>query len=219
MKALLKAGLIGLVLAASSAAHADRDFGIGLKAGTLGAGIEGTWRPLPYLDVRLGTNFYEYDDSGDQAGVNYNATLDLDTVYGTANLRFPLSPFRVTAGLFSNGNELNLVSDETSGTIEIGGTNYNLSDVGTVSSTSTFGSTSPYLGFGYDFTVLDRVGLIFDVGVLWQGDPEVSVTADGPIATQQAFLDSLEAERQELEDEISDFKAWPVVSLGFVVNF
>ncbi|MEM9334318.1 MAG: hypothetical protein AAGA33_05655, partial [Pseudomonadota bacterium] len=136
-----------------------------------------------------------------------------------SNFRFPLSPFRVTAGIFSNGNELSLVSDETSGTVEIGGTVYNLSDVGTITSTSTFGSTSPYLGFGYDFTVMDRVGLIFDIGVLWQGDPEVSVTADGPIAGQQAFLDSLEAERQELEDEISDFKAWPVVSLGFVVNF
>ncbi len=218
MKAFLKASLIGLVLAASGAAHADKDFGIGLKAGTLGAGIEGTWRPLPYIDLRVGTNFYEYDDSGDQAGVNYNATLDLDTVYGTANFRFPLSPFRVTAGLFSNGNELSLVSDDT-GTFEIGGTTYNASDVGTITSTTTFGSTAPYLGFGYDFTVLGRVGLIFDVGVLWQGDPDVSVSADGPIATQQAFLDSLEAERLELEDEISDYKAWPVVSLGFVVNF
>ncbi len=218
MKAILKASLIGLVLAASGAAHADKDFGIGLKAGTLGAGIEGTWRPLPYIDLRVGTNFYEYDDSGDQAGINYDATLDLDTVYGTANFRFPLSPFRVTAGLFSNGNELSLVSDDT-GTFEIGGTNYNASDVGTITSTTSFGSTAPYLGFGYDFTVLGRVGLIFDVGVLWQGDPEVSVTADGPIATQQAFLDSLEAERLELEDEVSDYKAWPVVSLGFVVNF
>ncbi len=218
MKAFLKASLIGLVLAASGAAHADKDFGIGLKAGTLGAGIEGTWRPLPYIDLRVGTNFYEYDDSGDQAGINYDATLDLDTVYGTANFRFPLSPFRVTAGLFSNGNELSLVSDDT-GTFEIGGTTYNASDVGTITSTTSFGSTAPYLGFGYDFTVLGRVGLIFDVGVLWQGDPEVSVTADGPIATQQAFLDSLEAERLELEDEVSDYKAWPVVSLGFVVNF
>ncbi len=218
MKGFLKASLIGLVLAASGAAHADKDFGIGLKAGTLGAGIEGTWRPLPYIDLRVGTNFYEYDDSGDQAGINYDATLDLDTVYGTANFRFPLSPFRVTAGLFSNGNELSLVSDDT-GTFEIGGTTYNASDVGTITSTTSFGSTAPYLGFGYDFTVMGRVGLIFDVGVLWQGDPDVSVTADGPISTQPAFLDSLEAERLELEDEVSDYKAWPVVSLGFVVNF
>ena len=122
------------------------------------------------------------------------------------------------AGLFSNGNELSLVSDDT-GTFEIGGTTYNASDVGTITSTTSFGSTAPYLGFGYDFTVMGRVGLIFDVGVLWQGDPDVSVTADGPISTQPAFLDSLEAERLELEDEVSDYKAWPVVSLGFVVNF
>ena len=32
-------------------------------------------------------------------------------------------------------------------------------------------------------------------------------------------IGALEAERAELEDDISDFKAWPVVSLAFVYNF
>ena len=32
-------------------------------------------------------------------------------------------------------------------------------------------------------------------------------------------MQSLEAERLELEDEMSDYKAWPVLSLGFVYNF
>ena len=37
---------------------------------------------------------------------------------------------------------------------------------------------------------------------------------------EQALLGpALEAERQDLEDEISDYKAWPVVSLAFVYNF
>ena len=218
MKGIFKAGLVGLVMLLAAPSQADENFGLGLKAGTLGAGIEATWRPLPYIDVRVGTNQYDFDDSGERAGVNYDAELGLDTVYGTANFRFPLSPFRVTAGVFSNGNELTLTSDET-GTFDIGGTTYNASDVGTVTSVTSFGSTSPYVGFGYDFTVFGKVGLIFDVGVLWQGDPEVAITADGLLATQPAFQQSLEAERLELEDEISDYKAWPVVSLGFVVNF
>jgi hypothetical protein len=33
------------------------------------------------------------------------------------------------------------------------------------------------------------------------------------------FQDALEAERQALEDDLSDFKAWPVISLGFVYKF
>ena len=218
MKAFLKLGLAWLALVASSGAVADNNFGVGVKAGTLGAGIEGTWRPVPYLDVRVGTNFFDYDDTGTQAGVNYDATLSLDTIYATANFHFPLSPMRVTAGLHSNGNELKLESAEE-GSFEIGGTTYTGAEVGTLRSTSTFSSTSPYLGFGFDFSVAGKVGLNLDLGVLWQGDPDVSVAADGLLASDPTFLQSLEEERLELEDEVSDFKAWPVISLGFVYNF
>ncbi len=218
MKALHKVGIVLVAVFASSGAIADSNFGVGVKAGTLGAGIEGRWQPVPYLDVRVGTNFYDYDDTSSQAGIEYDATLSLDTVYATGNFRFPLSPFRVTAGVFSNSNELLMTSTET-GTFELGGTTYNASDVGTLRSTTSFGSTSPYLGFGYDFSLFNKVGLNFDVGVLWQGEPDVAVTADGVLATNPTFIQSLEAERLELENEISDYKAWPVISLGFVYNF
>ena len=37
---------------------------------------------------------------------------------------------------------------------------------------------------------------------------------------EQAILGpALDNERDELEDEMSDFKAWPVLSLTFVYNF
>ena len=219
MKSLLfKAAAFVFLLTAGNAAMADNNFGVGIKAGTLGIGVEGRWQPLPYMDLRAGINNYDYDDNGSQAGVNYDATLNLDTLYATANLRFPLSPFRVTAGLFSNGNELNMSSVD-SPDFDIGGTTYTSAEVGTLSSTTSFGSTAPYFGVGYDFSLLNKIGLNLDLGVLWQGEPEVSLTADGLLASDNAFLSSLEAERLELEDEVSDYKAWPVVSLGFVFNF
>jgi hypothetical protein len=86
--------------------------GVGVKAGTLGIGVEGTWRPLPYLDVRLGANQYDYSDNGIYGGVNYDAEINLDNYYVTGNFRFPLSPFRLTGGLYSNGNEFNAVSGD-----------------------------------------------------------------------------------------------------------
>ena len=58
-----------------------------------------------------------------------------------------------------------------------------------------------------------------DFGVLWQGSPKVDLAVDGILADDPTFQASLEAERLELEDEASDYKAWPVISLGFVVNF
>lgn len=206
------------LLALLLSGNAMADFGVGFKAGTLGLGIEGRYKPLPTLDVRVGANAYDYDDSGSRAGLEYDSTLNLETFYATANLSFPLSPLRLTAGLFSNGNEVNMTSLD-SATFDIGGTTYTAADVGSLTSTTSFGSTSPYVGIGYDFELFGKVGLNLDLGLLWQGEPEVSLVADGLLAADPAFVSSLEAERQQLEDDISDYKAWPVISLAFVYNF
>jgi len=221
-KSIAKTVLIALALASSGAANAD--FGVGVKAGTLGLGIEGRWSALPWLDLRLGANQYDVDASGQQAGIQYDSTLALDNYYLTGNFRFPLSPFRVTAGAFSNGNELQMISQDTGGVdFIIDGQAFSVADVGSLQSTTSFSNTAPYLGVGYDFEVFGKVGFNLDFGVLWQGEPTVSLDATGletaPADVQAMLIPALEAERLEIEDEISDYKAWPVVSLSFVYNF
>ena len=223
MKNLIsKSALVMLALLAGNTASAD--FGVGLKAGTLGLGLEGRWSALPWLDVRVGVNSFEYDDDGSQAGINYDATFSLDSFYATGNFRFPLSPFRVTAGVVSNGNEFVMASQDSGDVfIDIGDSTFNTADVGTLQSTTSFASTAPYLGVGYDFEIFGKVGLNLDFGVLWQGEPEVTLEATGlesaPAAVQSVLTTELENERLALEDEMSDFKAWPVVSIGFIYNF
>ena len=217
-----KAALAAFALLACGTAGAD--FGVGVKAGTLGIGVEGRWSALPWFDVRVGGHAFDYDDNGSQAGINYDAIFALDNYFLTGNLRFPLSPFRVTAGAFSNGNEFQMASQDTQGAdINIGGVDFSADDVGTLQSVTSFDSTAPYLGVGYDFEIFGKVGLNLDFGVLWQGEPGVTLESTGlasaPAAVQAALLPALEAERLELEDEMSDFKAWPVVSLAFVYNF
>ena len=213
-----KAGLLVLAFLVSGTANADLDLSLGVKAGTLGLGLEGTWKPLPYLDVRLGANTYDYDDDGTQAGIPYDATLALNNYYVTGNFHFPVSPMRVTAGLYSNGNEFEMLNDEGAD-LDIGGINYPGAGIGTLTSVTSFGSTSPYLGIGFDFSLAGKVGMNLDFGVLWQGEPDVTLEADGLLAQDPGFQAALEAERVELEDEMSDFKAWPVVSLGVFYRF
>ena len=151
----------------------------------------------------------------------YDADLDLETFFVTGNFHFPLTPFRLTAGLFANGNEMNMVSGTQpgNGDFTIGGSTFTPAEVGTLSSNTSFGSTSPYVGLGFDFEIFGKAGLNFDVGVLLQGDPEVTLVADGLLAGDPTFQAALEAEREDLEDKFSDFKAYPVVSLSFVYNF
>lgn len=205
------------LMASSPSALAD-DFWVGAKVGTLGLGLEAAWRPIPWMDLRAGGNLYDYEESGSQAGINYDATLQLSTYYLTANFLFPASPFRISVGGFSNSNEVQMISAENS-TFNIGGTSYSAADVGTLSSITSFDSTSPYLGAGFDFSLFGKVGLSLDFGVLWQGDPKVSLTANGLLADDPTFIASLEEERIELEDDMDALKAYPVVSLGFNFNF
>ncbi len=199
-------------------AIADDNLWFGVKAGTLGIGLEASWRALPWFDLGIGANVYDYEDSGSQAGINYDATLALDTFYATASFRFPLSPFRMTVGAYANGNEIELVS-QPMGIYKIGGDFYTQDQVGTLRSSSTFEDFAPYLGAGFDFNLFGRVGLALDFGVLWQGAPIVTLTSDGSLANDPDFLLALDAERQQLESEVEDLKAYPVVSIGFNFNF
>ncbi len=215
---LVKACLFSVAFCAAGAASADNSFGLGVKAGTLGLGLEAIWRPVPFVDIRVGANSYEYGYDATKARLAYDGTLNLDTVYATGNFHFPLSPFRITAGLFSNGNEFELASVD-SGTLNIGGMLYPSAGIGSLTSVVSFEGEAPYLGVGFDFTVLDKVGMNLDVGVLWQGEPDVTMQASGVLANFPAFLADVEIERQQLADDMSSFKAYPVVSLGFVFNF
>ncbi len=217
----LKSAVLLVALTLAGNASANDDFWVGLKAGTLGYGAEVSWRPIGWLDIRAGANFFDYEDTGSQAGINYDGTLALDTLYLTGNFRFPLSPFRLTAGAVSNNNEVRLVS-QAMPTYELGGTQgYLPAEVGTLQSVTSFDGVSPYLGAGFDFTLMDRLGLSLDFGILLQGEPQVSLTSDGSLAliVDPGFLADLESERQELENELEDMKAYPVISIGFNFNF
>ncbi len=214
----LKAALAAFALIACS--NASADFGVGVKAGTLGLGVEGRWSPIELIDFRVGMNAYDYDTDESTAGIEYDATLALDSYYVTGNINFPLSPLRLTAGAFANNNEAQVTSQDTGGQdIVLGGVTFPADVVGTLSGAATFDDFAPYVGVGFDFEPFDKFGLNLDFGVLWQGEPRVALGADGTGAGLAPFEAALELERQELEDDLSDYKAWPVISLAFIYNF
>lgn len=218
MNTMIRLGLAALLLGSTAQASADDNIWLGVKAGTLGLGVEATWRPSSYLDFRVGANKFSYDDNGSEAGIDYDTELDLQSIYATANLRPPLSPFRFTAGVVSNGNELNLRSRDSS-TYLIGGTTFTSAQVGQLQAKADFDSLAPYAGIGFDFRLFDTLGLNFDLGVLWQGAPRVALAATGPIASDPTFQSELAVELAELQNAVDDYDLYPVASLGFSFNF
>ena len=210
--------LLAVGLLAPMTSAADDNLWLGARAGTLGIGLEATWRPIEWLDIRAGVHQYDYDTDSFETDIDYDGTLQFENYYATANFRFPLSPFRLSVGAYSNGNEIQM-SSVNAPTLDIGGVTYTAQEAGTLRAVTTFDDISPYFGAGYDFELLGKLGLNLDFGVLLQGEPQVALTADGTLANTQAFLDSLAAEQAALADEADTLKLYPVVSLGVNFNF
>ena len=103
MNRILAAGAVAAATL-SPAAMADDDFWLAARAGTQGLGVEATWRPVPYLDLRAGFSRYDYDTTRTEAGIDYDTELGLESLYATINARIPMSPIRFSAGVVSNGN-------------------------------------------------------------------------------------------------------------------
>ena len=49
-----QAAVLAALLLTAGTATAGDSLWLGVKAGTLGIGIEGTWRPIEWVDLRLG---------------------------------------------------------------------------------------------------------------------------------------------------------------------
>ena len=81
-----------------------------------------------------------------------------------------------------------------------------------------FKSTAPYFGVGWGNATNGRFGLALDLGVVLQGIPQVSLTATGLVSSDPNFVQELNREVQELENDISAFKYYPVISLGQSMN-
>ena len=197
---------------------ADNNFGVGVKAGSLGLGLEGIWRPIPMFDFRLGGNKYDHDDTKSRAGIAYDGSLNLETFYATVNFHIPLMPLHFSVGAYSNGNELNLTSEDAPD-FDIGGITYSAEEVGVLSSKTKWGGMAPYVGAGFDFDLFNKVGVSLDFGVLLHGEPKVTLISTGSLSDNALFLTALEIEREELEDKVDKLKVYPVVSLGFKFNF
>lgn len=207
----------GLVPVLASQAD-DGLVAIGLKGGTLGVGVEATVAtPIENLNLRGQANGLNLDEDVEEDGVNYTGDLKLSSVGAIADYHVGGSAFRISAGAYINNNKFSLTGEPVAGTIEIGDTVYTAAQAGTVTADVEFSTLSPYIGIGFGNALSDGRPFKFsiDIGALYQGDPEASVAATGPIVTT---ADLAEAER-ELNTELENLKWYPVVAIGLSYRF
>lgn len=190
------------------------------KAGTLGLGGELSARILTDVNLRFGATALDLDLDGEVADIDYDFGLDLRT--------FPLmvdwypfdDTFHLSGGIVLNESDVGLDA-RFSGSVEIGGRTYPASEVGTLSGDLSFDRVAPYVGIGWGnaFGSRRRWGFLSDFGVAFIDSPDVTLTATGPLASDPTFQADLARERGDLEDDIGDFKVYPVLSISLFFRF
>ncbi len=212
------------MLCVPSLTFAENGYGsrlaVGLQGGTLGGGVEGIIKIHDQFNTRIGVNMFDYDYDGTEDDVEYDFELKLFTVSALVDW-FPFSNnFRLSAGFMVNGNEIN-ASAKGAQDYTLGDVTYTASQVGTLNGNIDFDDFAPYLGIGYGnpFGTDSSWLLSLDVGVLYQGSPEVDLSADGTLANNTVFMADLQREEDNLQSDISAFKFYPVIALGITYRF
>jgi hypothetical protein len=224
---IMTIAIAALVTALSGAAAAQsNDLGLSAEVGTLGLGLHLTLPIQDSLNVRVGFNGYNYNYSGSTSDVNYDFKLKLQTIDALLDW-YPISnsEFRLSAGLFHNGNKIASVAKPNSdGTYTINGDTYTTAEIGSFSGDVEFRSVAPYLGLGWGNAAGRQKGWGFtsDLGVIFQGSPSSNLTSGGCLASVQTctqFINDLNVENSNLESKTNNFRYFPVVRIGVSYSF
>jgi hypothetical protein len=197
--------------------------GVGVtgKVGTTGLGADLTVPLISnWLNLRAGYNFGELRPSITEGGISYSSDLHLESIPILLDLHPFHGSFRITGGVFYNKNDLGLSSIVNTGDIGLG--------LGIPGTTTLSGNVSwseewaPYLGIGWgnaaDDNTLDlpiAIGFSLDIGAYYTGSPDVVLSESSGTVP----LADLLAEQQQLEDDLSNFKFYPVITVGIHVRF
>ena len=244
MKLTQRGTAAALILAAAAAcsgtAQAATAVAGGLRVGTLGLGAEGTIGLTDRLNLRVPFNVFSYDYDQTEDGIEYEGTLDLKSFGVQLDLHPFKGSFYLSAGLYSNGNQVDLKASDPSGTeeYEVGGGTYvfDTSDPLRLNGGLDFNSAVPYLGLGWGNAIqgASNVYFRFELGAYFQGAAKVKLDASGSAVNvdtgnsfdvddgsieSQVFQANLEAERADVEDDASDYKIYPAISFALGYRF
>ncbi|MGE0440919.1 MAG: hypothetical protein AB7L66_13320 [Gemmatimonadales bacterium] len=217
-----RGALLVLGLSALLAVPADAQVGIGVRGGTLGVGGELSIRPSRLIGLRLGGNYLTFTRTATIEGIEYDLSPKLQSGSGIVELHPFGGAFHLAGGMVWNSNEAGVVARLT-GPVTIGATTYQPSDIGDLRGLVNYDTKyAPYAGLGFGGS--GRVSLLFDVGVVFSGYPQVALTGStnltGPAKT--VFDQNVALEVQDIQAEIesrSYLKYTPVISLGLRVGF
>jgi hypothetical protein len=206
--------LLALLLFLALPVQAER-FAVVAKSSTLGFGLDISKPFGERWAARIAFNGISFDRDIRETDVEYATDIDLRT----AGLLLDWHPggyaFRISTGVFYNGNEARTTGRPTGGNFRINGQDYAAADVGSLDGTIDFKAAAPYVGIGFGNAGKRGFKFTIDIGALYQSAPRVNLQvgcADPAVCSQ--LQEDVQAEAARLTDELSDYRWWPVIGVG-----
>ena len=218
---------------AASAPH----FGAGIKISLLGIGGEVAVPIANRMDIRAGVNGFSYDRNFNKDGVAYAGHLNFRTVEAHYDW-FPFGGgFHVSPGaLLYNGNKITANAAVAGGqTFTLNDTTYSSDPNNPVTGTGKidFKKVAPTFTVGFG-SLLPRSGrhwsIPFEIGAAYQQAPRVTLNLTGgacdstglncrDISSDPTVISNIQAEQAKINKDVSPFKFYPLISIGFGYRF
>jgi hypothetical protein len=210
--------VVAAALLATATAASAQDAGhisLGVTGGTLGIGPEAGYRFSNTVGVRANATFLSISHGFDSDDVEYDGKVKLKSGGAMVDV-FPFGGgFFVSGGARINGNKGRAVATPTAPQ-EIGGRVYTPAQIGTLRGRAETKNFAPQLTLGYGGGLRSGFTFGFEAGALFQGRvrlPSFTASNSGISAAD------LEAERADLQDDIDDYKVYPIVQLRIGYRF
>jgi hypothetical protein len=232
-----------LLLLSSAAApgqsnSGEGSVGVGVKVSTLGVGAEVATEVLPRLNFRAGFNVLGYSTDFSKDGVPYDGHLNFKTIEGHIDF-FPFGgKFHVSPGFLAYLDDPIKASAFVPGgqSFTLGGVTFYSDTAVPTSGTGKidFNQAAPIITVGWGNLVPRHHDKHFsfpvELGVAFQGSPKATLNLIGnvctspgancsPAATTPTVQTQVIAEQNKINNSVSFFQAYPIISLGFGYKF
>lgn len=207
--------------------------GIGVRFSTLGAGTEVAVSLTNRLNLRSGFNLFQYNRGFNHDGITYQGQLHLRS--GEAHLDwYPLGyAFHLSPGLLvynGNGATANLAPGSA---FTLGGVTYASDPANPITGTGKldFRKVAPtaMLGFGNLVPPTKHFTISLEMGAVFQGPARTKLNLTGSAcpngsncvnaATDPTVQANIRAEQTKINNKLSPFQYYPVISFGFGYRF
>ncbi|MCH8937082.1 MAG: hypothetical protein IIB90_15300 [Gemmatimonadetes bacterium] len=192
--------------------------GIAFHVGTLGVGADIAAAFGSHFGLRSGFNFFPTDIDITVSDIPYQIDFASPTFTFVLDL-YLVGPLRLSGGGVFSPDDI-VLAGEITGPVDINGTVYSPSQIGTLTGTILTNELSPYAGIGLGNPGRSKFGFFLDLGVAFHGTPGFTLTAvGGSASTLLQFQADLAAEEQSIRDDLANITVYPVVTIGFYIGF